>query len=76
MSYERWVEVKRQWCDIAQAEAIMLERRVYASEVLPDTEPYRILGRKCSHAVSCNLIGCSCRWAYTEPAVDRFTIQG
>lgn len=76
MTYERWIEVKRQWCDIAQAEAIMLERRVYASEVLPDTEPYRILERKCSHAVLCNLIGCSCRWAYTEPAVDRFAIQG
>lgn len=72
MAYECWVEVERQWCEIAQSEAIMLERRAYASEVLPDTEPYRILGRKCSCDVFCNLLGCSCRWAYTEPAVDRF----
>lgn len=75
MSYERWVEVKKQGCDVAQDEAVMLERRVYASAVLPDMVPYRVLGRKCSHAVWCNLAGCSCRWAYTEPAVDRFAVQ-
>lgn len=76
MSYERWVEVKRQWCDVAQDEAVILEHRVYGSEVMPDTEPYRVLSRKCSHGIYCNLIGCSCRWAFTEPAVDRFAVQG
>ncbi|HZD10602.1 MAG TPA: hypothetical protein VE553_04600 [Candidatus Binatia bacterium] len=74
MAQEMWVEVKRQWCEIAQAEAALLERRAYSTDVLPDTEPYRVLARKCSADVLCNLAGCSCRWAYTEPALDRFAL--
>lgn len=72
MSGMRWVEVGRAWCEVAQQEAIMLERRAYPTGMLPDTEPFRILEKKCSAGSTCNLLGCSCRWAYTEPAVDRF----
>lgn len=75
MAIERWVEVKKQWCELAQSEATMMERRVYASELLPDTEPYRVLARKCSADILCNMMGCHCRWAYTDPAVDRFSLQ-
>ena len=75
MAQEQWVEVKRQWCEIAQLEATLLERRVYPSEVLPDTEPYRVLAHRCTAGILCNLIGCSCRWAYTEPALDRFALD-
>lgn len=75
MANEQWVEVKTQWCEVAQSDVTMMERRVYAAATLPDTEPYRILGHRCSADVICNLLGCHCRWAYTDPAVDRFAIQ-
>ena len=68
---EKWVPVKKQWCEILQEEAELLEHRVYPTGVLPDTEPYRVLGHKCSAAITCNLIGCQCKWAYTNPTVDR-----
>lgn len=73
MAVEKWVTVKKQWCDVIADEAKLMERRVYAANVMPDTEPYRVLERKCSAALQCNLLGCTCRWAYTGPTVDRFS---
>ncbi len=75
MAGERWVEVARQWCEIAQHEAVIMERRVFPAEMMPDTEPFRVLGRRCTADIYCNLSGCACRWAYTEPVVDRFALQ-
>jgi hypothetical protein len=72
MATEKWVVIKSQWCDVLQRDAELLERRVYPSSILPDTEGYRVQGRKCSSDIECNLIGCRCKWAYTDPALDRF----
>lgn len=75
MALEHWVETEKRWCEVAQGEVSMMERRVYAAATLPDMEPYRVLGRKCSADVLCNLLGCHCRWAYTDPSLDRFSMQ-
>lgn len=72
MGTSKWVTVKKQWCEILQGEAELLEHRVYPDTVLPDTEPFRVIARKCSAAIACNLIGCQCKWAYTNADVDRF----
>lgn len=72
MATEKWVVVKRQWCDVLQREAELLERRVYPDSTLPDTEGFRVLARKCSADIECNLMGCPCMWAYTAPTIDRF----
>jgi hypothetical protein len=71
-SNSKWVPIKKQWCDILQDEAELLEQRVYPSEVIPDMEGYRVTGHKCTAAITCNLIGCQCQWSYTGPGTDRF----
>ena len=72
MAREAWVPVGNQWCDKMQAEASMVEHRVYPVEVMPDYPGYKILARKCSLAIACNLAGYPCKWAYIEPSVDPF----
>ncbi len=72
-SNEKWVPVKKQWCDILQDEAELLEKRVYPNEIIPDTEAYRVVAHKCTAAVTCNLLGCQCQWAYTG-GPDRFAV--
>ena len=74
MATEKWVTVKTQWCEIIGREAALLERRVYPADIMPDTGGYRVLARKCSADVECNLLGCHCKWAYTDPTVDRFAL--
>ncbi len=74
MAFEKWVPIKTQWCDVIGREAELLERRAYPAAQMPDTEPFRVLARRCSAGVECNLLGCRCKWAYTEPAVDRFAL--
>lgn len=75
MATEKWVVVKTQWCDVIQREAELLERRVYPASHVPDGERYRVLSQKCSAAIECNLLGCTCKWAYTDSTVDRFKLQ-
>ena len=72
MTTSKWVAVQKQWCDVLKNEAELLEHRVYPDTILPDTEPYRVIGQKCSAAIACNLIGCQCQWAYTNPGTNRF----
>ncbi len=74
MATEKWVVVSEQWCDLLKGDAQLLERRVYPASVLPDTEAFRVLGRKCSAAIECNLMGCHCKWAYTNPYHHRFEL--
>ena len=71
-SNSKWVPVKKQWCNVLQGEAELLEQRVYPSEIIPDTEAYRVISHKCTAAIACNLMGCHCQWAYTSPGNDRF----
>jgi hypothetical protein len=74
MATEKWVTVQTQWCSVIGRDANLLERRVYPSSMMPDTVQYRVLGRKCSAAVACNLMGCRCKWAFTGPNLDRFAL--
>lgn len=70
-----WVTVKKQWCHLLGDEAELLEHRAYPAETVPDMEPFRVLGRKCSAALICNLKGCQCKWSYTNPTTDRFNLD-
>ena len=72
MAVEEWVTVKTQWCEVIGRVAELLERRVYPAAVMPDTASYRVLETRCSADIECNLLGCHCKWAFTDPVVDRF----
>ncbi len=75
MTRTEWVTVKKQWCHLLGNEAELMEERVYPAEIIPDTEPYRVVSHKCSAAILCNLKGCECKWSYTSPTVDRFNLD-
>ena len=74
MAATEWVEVDRMWCERAGSTAKLLEKRVYPSEFLPDTTGYRVLARKCSCDVECNLAQFPCKWAFTRPEFDPFKL--
>ena len=74
MAYEAWVKTDTQWCDRMQAEADMMEKRIYASEVMPDFPGYQIKARKCSLGMACNLAGFTCKWSYADMGYDPFKL--
>ena len=73
MSDSIWLVVDTIWCDRMEAEARLLEERVYASEpVNGSPAPYQVRGRKCSFGLACNLIEYPCRYAFSNPNYDPF----
>ncbi|GAB4146319.1 MAG: hypothetical protein Fur0021_04320 [Candidatus Promineifilaceae bacterium] len=72
MATEKWVKIDAHYCDIIEREAEIEELRRYPADVVPDTLGYQVVARKCTAAIECNLLGCQCQWAYTNPTVDRF----
>jgi hypothetical protein len=72
MAVTEWVTVKAKWCDVIQTNARLEEKWVYPSGNLPDIPAYRVAGRRCSHALDCNLLGCHCVWAFSEIGDDPF----
>jgi hypothetical protein len=71
MAAMMWEAVARTWCDRLEGEAILLEQRVYAPEMMPGPGPiYRVRARRCSADVACNLAGCPCRWSGIAPGYD------
>ncbi len=72
MAYEAWVTTSTKWCEKMDAEASMLEKRVYPAEHMPDFPGYQVLARKCTLGIACNLAGIPCRWAYTGLGVDLY----
>ena len=60
MASEKWVSVKQEWCDLLQQEVVMLERRVFPDDVIPDPQNYRVMARKCSADTTCNMAGYPC----------------
>jgi hypothetical protein len=73
MAESIWLVVGKIWCDRAQAEADLLEQRVYAGEVLANAEaPFQVRARKCSFGTECNLAGFTCRYAFNNPNHDPF----
>lgn len=75
MAKQEWVAVTREYCDRVEQDVDLLELRIYAADVLPDTQPYQVAARKCSVDVTCNMAGFPCKWAYTNPEVDPFVLR-
>ena len=55
-----------------EAEAVLMERRVYPAEFMPDFPGYRISARKCSLGTTCNVAGFPCKWAFIDLGDDPF----
>lgn len=74
MSTQQWVTVKHKFCDLIQQEAELQELRAYTTNDMLDTGNYRVLAERCTVDVACNIAGCSCKWAYTNPTVDQMQV--
>ena len=74
MAEKEWVVVNRTWCNRANAEATLMEQRVYPAEFLPDTTSHQVIARRCSCATECNLAEIPCHWSFTRPAFDPFKL--
>ena len=72
MAATQWVTVQELQCDLMGREARLMELRVYPADILPDVPAYRVLARKCSLGLECNLLGYPCKWAYTDSDYDPF----
>ena len=75
MATEKWVPVERKRCELIGLDVALEERRVFPADVIPDLAGYRVLGRRCTADVACNMAGVPCSWAYTNPAVDQFHLS-
>jgi hypothetical protein len=69
---QAWVTTNTRWCDKMNAEASMMERRVYPAEIMPDFPAYQVTARKCTLGISCNIAGYPCKWAYSNIGDDPF----
>lgn len=74
MTTTRWVVVDRKWCKYINQEATIMEQRIYPADLLPDTSTYKVIARKCSANVACNLAGVPCSYAFTNPGTDRYEL--
>jgi hypothetical protein len=72
MTSVQWVTVDERWCELLGRRVERLEKQLYPGELLPDVPAYRVLARKCSHSIACNIAEFPCKWAYTNPGSDRF----
>lgn len=72
MATQKWIAVKREWCNLAEQDVELMELRVYPEDVIPGTQAYKVAARKCSVDVTCNMAGFPCKWAYTNPELDPF----
>ena len=76
MSDSIWLVVDEIWCDRMQAEASLLEERVFAEDTLNGPSgPYQVRGYKCSFGLACNRIGYKCRYAFNNPNYDPFSAE-
>lgn len=77
MARIQWEIAQTIWCDRLQQDAYLLEQRIYPEDPIPDAgRPYQIKARMCSCGEQCNMIGYSCRWAFTNPHLDPFAEVG
>jgi len=73
MATRMWQQLKICYCHHIDQEVALEVEEVYPAEWLPDLEPVRVLGHRCSHGMMCNLDGrVSCLWAGTNPSIDPF----
>lgn len=74
MAVTRWVVVGSQHCRIIDKDVELKEQRIYPLNDflwMEDME-HKVRACTCSSAVECNMVGVSCRWAYTNPEAARF----
>lgn len=70
MSKRVWETTKTFYCDHIGCQVALEVEVAYPSEHLPEQLP-RILARRCSRGVECNLIEkVSCIWSGTNPNYD------
>lgn len=76
MAYEAWITVGTKVCDYIEMVVEMRERRLYPADILPTATDvdYRVLERRCTGAIPCNMAGIRCEWAYTNPGADKFNL--
>lgn len=74
MAITQWVTVKSKFCELIQEQAELQELRAYTTNDYLDPDSYQIIAQRCSVDVPCNLAGCSCKWAYTNPAMDQMEL--
>ncbi len=74
MTTTKWVIVDKKWCEYIDMEATIMEQRIYPADVLPDTSSYKVISRKCSANVACNLAEVPCTYAFTNPVTDRYEL--
>jgi hypothetical protein len=72
MAQEIWQAVKVIYCERAGCEVSYQIQVAFPAEIMPD-QPPRILARRCSHGMECNLSSHpGCIWSGTNPSYDPF----
>jgi hypothetical protein len=69
-----WTSLDSVWCDKAQDHVVLSELRVLPEGFLRQGKEFRVNARRCSHAIECNMAGCSCQWAFTNPDFDPLSL--
>lgn len=73
MAQKSWNTVKVQYCDRVDSDVALEVQVVYPSEIMPE-QPPRILARRCSKGMECNLANHpGCFWSGTNPGYDPFS---
>lgn len=69
MATVTWEIVDTWECERTKKLATLVERRVYPSEVLPETleNRYRVLACQCTLAAECNMAGLACKYSGLHP---------
>ena len=62
------------WCDQIEDPASLVEERVYLGDSLAEqgVHNYRVIKRRCSRALECNIAEHPCQWSYLNPTGDVF----
>ena len=72
MATEMWITIEKKHCDLIGLDVLLEEKRVFPVGRVHEMGCYLTQGCRCSADVACNLAGIPCRWAYTNPDMDRF----
>jgi hypothetical protein len=66
--------IKTIHCDRINDVASLIEKRAHLTQTVAATAlpRSRVLSRRCSHDVECNLNGCRCRWSFLNSDYDPF----
>lgn len=70
MAVAVWTELDKIWCDRAQEDVVLQEKRVFPTGFLRQASEFRVAARHCSQALQCNMAGYPCKWAFTNPDYD------